>query len=520
MTRLLATLPLLALLAGPAVAADLVIGARATPAVDPHFQWLSTNTAYSLHMFDALVRNDADGKLQPALAESWRQLDNLTWEMKLRRGVRFHDGSEFTAKDVIFSVDRIATLPNNPNPYTNNIRSITKLDEIDPWTLRITTRAPDPLVIGPLASVIIVSHKAAAGAMPADFRSGKAAIGTGPYKFAAYVNDERLDLVRNDGYWGGRPTWDKVSFRIISKDSSRVAALLAGDVDVIDFVPTTEIPTLEKSPRTAVFSGPSDRLMFLMLDVGRSPTPYAVGADGKPLDPNPMRDIRVRRAMAMAVDRDAILKRVMEGAAGPTWQMVPEGVIGFDPTIAKPPADPAGARRLLAEAGYPNGFGLTVHCSNNRYVNDGQLCQAIGQMMARIGIKTEVVAMPLNVFFPRITAPKSEFSLILFGWGNSATAADFLTAILHTYDRDKRRGHANRAYFSDPAYDQMVEDAVTEMDATVREQKMRKAVRYITEQYATIPLHVQFTVLAARKGLVVSPRRDEMTLAEEVKPAN
>ena len=510
----------LSIAAAAAHAQTLRIGARTPTVVDPHFQWLSTNEAYSMHMFDTLVIRGNDAQSSPGLASSWRMLDPLTWEFKLRQGIKFHDGQEFTAEDVKFSIERIANLPNNPNPYTANTRSIERIEIIDPYTLRFHSVVPDPLLPAPLGSVFIVSHKAAKDALPADFASGKASIGTGPYRFVSYVPDAELKLVRNEEYWGEKPHWKDVVFRIIPNDASRVATLLAGDVDMIDFIPSHDIPNLKSNPKVAVHTGPSDRLMYLMLDVGREPTPFATDAEGKPLPKNPFKDIRVRKAMSMAIDRDAVVSRVMEGMAAKSTQMMPEGFVGFDPTYAGVKYDIDGAKKLLAEAGYPDGFHTSIHCSNNRYLNDGKTCQAAGQMLSRIGLKMKVETMPVNVYFPKIAVPKSEFSLILMGWGNSSTgtASGFLAAILHSYDPAKRMGHANRAYFSDPAYDAMAEDALVEVDPAKREAKMIAAIRYATETYVTIPLHTLYTALATRKGLRVETRKDEMTIAMAVRP--
>jgi peptide/nickel transport system substrate-binding protein len=509
------------LVVGSAFAQPLRIATRATPAIDPHYQWVSTNEAYSRHIFDSLVRRDSESRIEPGLAESWRMVDPLIWEFRLRRGVKFHDGSEFTAEDVRFTLDRVNTLPNNPNPYSSNTRSIRRVEIVDPYTIRLHSEAPDPLLHAPLASIYIVSHRAARDAGPQDFRSGRASIGTGPYRFVSYTPDAELVLQRNDDYWDQKPIWDRVVFRIISGDAPRVTALLAGDVDVIDFLPSRDVATLERDARVAVHKGASDRLMYLMLDVGRSPSPFVTDLNGTPLTPNPLMDLRVRRAFAMAMNRDALVSQVMDGMAVPTNQMMPPGMIGYDESFPGLRYDVTAARTLLAEAGFPNGFGLSIHCSNNRYLNDARVCQALGQMLARIGIRTRVETMPLNVFFPRISVPRSEFSAILMGWGNSSTgtAAGFLTALLHSHDTVKRRGHANRAYFSDPRYDAMVEAAVTELDPDRRATLMREAVRYATETYATIPLFVQGTALATRRDLVAETRNDEMTLAMAIRPA-
>jgi len=512
---------LLCLAASAAPAQTLRIASRATPAIDPHFQWLTTNEAYSRHIFDSLVRRDAESRIEPGLAESWRMVDPLTWEFRLRRGVKFHDGSDFTAEDVRFSLERVATLPNNPNPYTSNIRSINRVEIVDPHTIRFHSDTPDPLLHAPLANIYIVSHRAARGAGPQDFRAGRATIGTGPYRFVSHTPDAELVLDRNEEYWDARPIWQRVVFRIVSADASRVTALLAGDADVIDFLPSRDVATLERDPRVAVHKGASDRLMYVMLDVGRSPSPFVTDLEGRPLPRNALMDPRVRRAMAMSINQDALVSQVMDGMGVVTNQMMPPGMVGWDADFPGVRYDVAAARALLAEAGHPNGFGLSLHCSNNRYLNDARLCQAIGQMFSRIGIRTRVETMPLNVFFPRIAVPRSEFSAILMGWGNSSTgtAAGFLTALMHSHDPAKRRGHANRAYFSDPRYDAMVDAAVTELDPDRRAALMREAVRYATETYVSIPLLVQGTALATRRDLVAETRNDEMTLAMAVRPA-
>ncbi|MBT6095092.1 MAG: ABC transporter substrate-binding protein, partial [Rhodospirillaceae bacterium] len=203
-----------------AQAKDLIIGSRADPAIDPHYQWLSTNVAYSQHIFDSLVRKDAKAQWLPSLAVSWKAIDNLTWEMSLRKGVKFHDGSPFTADDVLFSFDRLSKVPNNPNPYTANVRGVKSIEKIDDHTIRIHTAKPNPLMMGPISNFFIVSKKVSEGASTQDFRTGKAAIGTGPYKFVSYNPGSELVVARNDDYWGEKEPWDKVRFKIIPNDQA------------------------------------------------------------------------------------------------------------------------------------------------------------------------------------------------------------------------------------------------------------------------------------------------------------
>ena len=505
-----------------AQAKDLIIGARTDPAIDPHYQWLSTNVAYSLHVFDALIKKDSEAQWQPGLATKWKSVDKLTWEMSLRKDVKFHDGTPFTADDVIFSFNRLSNVPNNPNPYTANVRTIKEIEKIDDHTIRIHQSKSDPLMLGPLSAFFIVSKKVAENATTQDFRSGKAAIGTGPYKFVEYKPGAELALKRNDQYWGDKEPWDNVLFRIIPNDQARVAALLGGDIDVIDFPPPTEVPAIEKNANTLVFKRPSDRIIYLILDVGREDSPYVFANDGSKIK-NALMDKRVRLAMSLGINRDAIVSKVMGGLAAKANQFVPKGIIGYNSDLPELEYNPEKAKKLLAEAGYPDGFSLTVHCSNNRYVNDAKICEVIGQMLTRIGINMKVETMPKNIFFPKISAYKKvHFSLILIGWGNSGTgtAGPFLTSIFHTPDKKRRMGHANRAHYHNPAYDKMGEDAAAEIDPAVREKKMQDAMAFIVDKMVGIPLHAQFVVIGTRKGLVATPRVDEMTTAMSIREAN
>lgn len=515
--RLIAGLAIAAGLAGasPLHSAELKIGSRADAAVDPHFLYLSTNMAYSRHLFDALVDKDANSQRRPGLATSWSAVAPTVWEFRLRDGVKFHDGSDFTADDVAFSIARVTALPNNPNPYTNNVRPIVRTEVVDRLTIRFHTDAPAPQLPGLLGNVFIVSQKAATGALPPDFRSGKAAIGTGPYRFESYRPAEALRLARNDAYWGTRPEWEALTFRIIPNDAARVAALLAGDVDAIDFVPSTEVASLGRNPRVTVFQRTSDRTMYIGLDVGSAQSPYARGLDDAVLADNPLRDVRVRRAISMAIDRKAFVERIMEGLATAADQPAAAHIGGYNPDLPPLPYDPGGARALLKAAGYPNGFALTFHCPRDRWVNDAKLCQAVGQMLARIGLKMQVETLPANVFFSRNSLKRNEFSMWLGGWAHSSTGdtSAFFTGHIHTIDPARGLGSINRAQFSNPAIDALMMRAVTELDDGRRETLLRETMTAVMGELPYVPLHTQMTVVAARKGLVMDARADEQTTA-------
>ena len=509
---------LLALIALPLMAADLSIGLSAdVTAIDPHFHNLTPNNNVANHIFETLVAKDARGQLKPALAESWRAVDDLTWEFKLRKGVKFHDGSDFTAADVAFSLDRVPTVPNSPSPFTTYSKQITEKIIVDPYTIRLKTAAPYPLMANDMGTIMIVSSRAAKGATTEDFNSGKAAIGTGPLRFVRWQKGDRIELARFDGYWGPKSPWDKVVFRIITSDPTRVASLLAGEVRAIENVPTADLAKIAKQPELSVYRVVSHRVMYLHVDASRDKSPFVTDKAGRPLERNPLKDVRVRKAMSKAINRQALVDRVMEGAARATGQLMPEGMFGYSPALKPEPYDPDGARKLLAEAGYPDGFGLTLHGPNDRYVNDDQVAQAIAQMLARIGIATKVETMPSSVYFSR--ANKLEFSLILVGWGSdTAEASSPLKALLATYNNQKGMGQANRGRYSNPKMDALLEQALATVDDARREKLLQQATEVAMTDLGIIPLYHQESVWATRKGIAYTPRADERTFAHEFRP--
>ena len=502
----------------PAGAADLSIGLGADiTSIDPHFHNLTPNNSAAQHVFDTLVAKDAAGKLRPALAESWRVVDDLTWEFKLRKGVRFHDGSEFTAADVVFTLERIPNVPNSPSPFTTYTKQITETIVVDPLTLRLKTAAPYPQMPNDMSTVMIVSARAAAKASTEDFNSGKATIGTGPFKFVRWQKGDRIELARNDAYWGPKSPWERVTFRIITSDPTRVASLLSGEVGAIENVPTGDLAKLNSDKRLSIYRTVSVRLMYLHMDTARDKTPFATDKAGRPLDKNPLKDVRVRRAMSKAINRQALVDRVMEGAAVSSSQLMPSGFFGYVPAIKPEAYDPDGARKLLAEAGYPDGFGLTLHAPNNRYVNDEQVAQAIAQMLTKVGIQTRVDAMPSAVYFSR--GSKLEFSFLLVGWGaETMEASSPLKALLATFNTAKGMGTANRGRYSNPKMDAVLDQALATVDDGRREKLLQQATEIGVGDLGIIPLYHQHNLWAARRGVVYEPRADERTFAHEFRP--
>jgi peptide/nickel transport system substrate-binding protein len=507
-----------AMACAPANTADLsvALGADVT-SMDPHFHNLTPNNNVAAHVFDALTTKNARGQLQPALAESWRAIDDTTWEFRLRKGVKFHDGSEFTAADVAFSLDRVPTVPNSPSPFTTYSKQITEKIIVDSHTIRLKTAAPYPLMPNDMGTILIVSSRAAKGATTEDFNAGKATVGTGPFRFVRWQKGDRIELARNDAYWGRKSPWDRVTLRIITSDPTRVASLLSNEVRAIENVPTSDLAKVAKNAELSLFRIVSHRVMYLHLDSNRDRSPFVTDKTGKPLDRNPLRDVRVRRALSKAINRQGLVDRVMEGAARATGQLMPDGMFGYIAALKPEPHDPDGARKLLAEAGYPNGFGITLHTPNDRYVNDEQVAQALAQMLARIGIQAKVEAMPSSVFFSR--ANKLDFSFMLVGWGSdTGEASSPLKSLLATFDKDKGMGASNRGRYSNSKMDALLEQALATVDDTKRERLLQQATEVAMADVGIIPLYHQENLWATRKGIAYTPRADERTFAHEFRP--
>ena len=499
---------------------EVSIGLQAAiTSMDPHYHNLSPNNSMMLHVFEPLIKRDDNQKLIPGLATSWKALDDVTWEFKLRRNVRFHDGSPFTAADVVFTLGRVPNVPNSPSSFATFTKPIVDVKVVDTHTVVFRTAKPHVLLPSDLASVMIVSKLHGEKAATADYNSGKAAIGTGPYKFAEYVPNQRVTLKANYGYWGGEEPWDKVTFKILTNPAARVAALLSGDVQMIETVPTADIGKFGKDPKYALVDKVSNRVIYVHLNQRTdTPPPFVTGKDGKPLQGNPFKDARVRKALSMAINREAIADRVMEKRAVPAAQLLPDVFFGTSKKLKPAKHDPEGAKKLLAEAGYHNGFAITVHGTNNRYINDDKIAQAIAQFYSRIGIDTKVETMPANVYFTRAT--KGEFGYMLLGWGTeSGEQGSSLRSLLATYDTAKGMGVTNRARYSNPELDGLIGQAMSTIDDRKREALIQKAAEIAMNDTALIPIHFEVSTWATMKSHRYTPRTDQYTLAMGLKPA-
>lgn len=512
-----------ALMAVPATvsaAGELTIALASEPSsIDPHFHNLGPNNALARVIFDRLIMPDETQKLRPGLAVSWKPIDDTTWEFKLRKGVKFHDGSPFTADDVVFTFQRAPDVEGSPSSFGTYMKG-KQVTRIDDHTVHIKTERPYPLMPNDMSTFSIVSRKHGEGAKTPDYNSGKATIGTGAYKFVEYLPGDRIVLERNENYWGDKPEWTKVTLKAIKSGPSRVAALLAGDVDLIAQTPTVDIERLKKDPKLTLSQGISNRVIYLHLDHDRDASPFVEAKDGGEIT-NPLKDQRVRMAISQAINRDAIVSRVMEGIAIKAGQLLPEGFFGRSANLKPVQYDPEMAKRNLSKAGVGDGFKLTIHGPNDRYINDAKIAEAVAQMLTKVGIQTDVVTMPRSVYFKRASrgGPNGtpEFSFILVGWGSgTGEASSPLKSLIHTYDKSRGFGASNRGRYSNEKVDKLIEDALATVDDAKRQDLLAEATEIAINDGAIIPLHYQVNTWAARKGIKYRARTDEATVATDV----
>jgi len=504
----------------PVAAQELKIGIKTEPsALDPQFHTLNPNIQVAAYFFDALVAQDADLKTQPSLALSWKAIADTTWEFKLRPNVKFHDGSDFTAEDVVFTFERVPKVPNSPGPYTIYTRAMKSFEIVDPLTLRIHTNGPAPLLPLDVAALPILSKKAMAGPAPegkttAELNSGNGLVGTGPFKFVEWQRGSRIVGERSDSYWGAKPYWKTVTLRPLSNNTTRVAALLSGDVDLIEDPPTTDLAKLKSDPKITLSRAVSNRIIYIALDQHGEPPIGIPDTNGR----NPLMDKRVREALSIAIDRKGIDDKIMEGVAVPAGDLLPYPMGGTRKDTPVDAFDSAKAKKLLADAGYPNGFSITLGAPNGRYINDLKIAQAVAAMWTRIGVKTDVDANAPPVFFKNRDSFK--YGAYMAGWGASTgELSNALKSLAATPDRAKGMGTTNSGRHSNKEMDAKLEEALVTIDDAKREAMLAEASKILMAGHGLIPIHFEISVWAMRKGLTYPGRADQNTFAVDVKPA-
>ncbi len=508
---------ILASTAMPAFAADLTIGRATEPSsIDPQFSRTGNNQMTAELIFGRLVEFGPNLELSPGLATSWEALDDTTWQINLREGVTFHDGSPLTADDVMFSLERTDEVPNSPAPFSDMVSNIAAMDKVDDLTFKITTRTPAPRLIEDIGRVFIVSKTAAEGATSEDFNSGQVTIGTGPYVFESWTPGETLQIQAYDGYWGEKPDFADVDVRFISNDAARVAALLSGEVDLIDAVPPTDVPRLSETEGIRVISAASGRVVYLGLSMRFDEAPEVTDLDGNPLGDNPFRDARVRKAVSHMIDRALLVDRILGGSGVPAGQLVPNVLGGHAQGLEPDPYDPEKAKQLLAEAGYPDGFGITVYSSNNRLPGDADVGQALGQMLARGGLQVNGIrTLPYNIYAKAASA--GDYSVFVFSLGSSTpSSAPNLMGLIHSHDKATGKGPFNRVRYANAHFDAALEAAMQEFDTEKRNELLADATRLAFAETPIVPLYWQKVHWAMKDEIAYDGGLSEATVAQNV----
>jgi peptide/nickel transport system substrate-binding protein len=515
-------------MAGAAGAQTLTIGLAAGPSsADPHFHALTPNTQFSQHVFEGLVGTDASMRATPRLAIGWDKVTDTLWRFRLRPDVVFHDGTPFTARDVVYSFCRVPNVANSPGLYRPYTASVRHIRTPDPLTVEIETQGPAPFLPDDLSNIAIISARAAGAPAEITYDTttcgitewpatsafnavGPVAVGTGPFRLVSFTPNQEAELARNERHWGPRPAHDRVVMRVLGNTGARTAAMLSGSVDLIERPPVENLDRLRATPGLTLVEAPSANLIYMSFDQQLQPSPAVTTADGR----NPFKDVRVRQAVSMAINREAIVARILGGHAHPASQMAAPMVFGHNPAIPVERFDPEAARRLLAEAGFPNGFRLTLHTPNGRYQSDVAVAQAIAQMLTRIGIETQVESVAPSIYFTNAT--NQRYSFFLAGVGaNMAEALMLLRALGHS--RTPEFGSLNRGRYANPELDALIAEGLRTLDDARREDIARRAVALFTRDRGVLPIYQETTMWAMRRGLILEGRADQMLLAQEVR---
>ncbi len=459
--------------------------------MDPHSLNESLQLSTTSNVYEPLVGRNKDLSLAPALATAWKQTAPTVWRFELRKGVQFHDGTPFTADDVVFSFARMKGDGSDMKATNSDVKEVRKIDD---HTVEIETFAPQPILPDVITTSYMMSKKwceANQAVTPVDRRKGIEnaasfrANGTGPYRLRERQPGVRTVFVRNGAYWGKiEGNAAEVIFTPIGNDSTRVAALLSEEVDVMEPIPVQDIERVNSNPGTRAVTGPELRTIFLGMDQKRDELLYS-SVKGK----NPFKDKRVRQAFYQAIDIDGIKKTVMRGASNPSALMVGPGINGFDASVKRLPYDPAAAKKLMADAGYPDGFEVAMNCPNDRYVNDGRICQAVAANLARINVKIKLLAETKGTYFPKVL--RRDTSFYMLGWTPTTyDAHNALVALMVCVD-DKGAGQFNLGAYCNPKVDELAQKIQAETDKTKRNAMIKEAFELHSADIGHLPLHQQ-----------------------------
>jgi peptide/nickel transport system substrate-binding protein len=485
--------------------------------LDPYTLRETTTIAHLAHVYEGLVTRDKNLKIVPALAESWETPEPTRWRFHLRKNVKFHNGDPFTADDVIFSADRVRAKGSN---FTTVIPTDAKFVKVDDHTVDVVLSSPNPILITQWDGWYIMDKKwceqnNAVEPTPASATTPSYASlhedGTGPFFIESHQPGVKTVFKVNPNWWG-KPEHNlkEIVFTPIASDATRVAALLSGEVDVIEPVPIQDIARVNASGNAKVMTGPELRTIFLGMDQVRDELLYS-NVKGK----NPFKDVRVREAFYKAIDIDLIKNRVMRGLSTPSALMIAPQLFALSKDFTRPKFDPDGAKKLLTEAGYPDGFEVTMDCPNDRYVNDAAICQAVVGMLARIGVKIDLLAQPKQQYFAKVLKPGGfKTSFYLLGWTPATMdSQNVLNDIMGCRDDPKSsRGEANLGGYCDKKLDALADQVLLETDTAKRDQLIKQAFEIGMKDFAYIPLHQQALAWGVSNKVKLTQRADNQVL--------
>jgi peptide/nickel transport system substrate-binding protein len=478
--------------------------------LDPHSLNESLQLSTTANVYETLVGRNKDLSLAPLLATSWKQTSPTVWRFELRRNVQFHDGTPFTADDVVFSFARAAGDGSDMKSNTADIKEVRKVGD---FAVEIETKGPFPILPDVITQLMILSKKWCEenkATLPVDRRKGIEntasfkANGTGPYRVRERQPNVRTVFVRNGTYWGKiEGNAQEIIFTPIANPATRVAALLSGEIDVMEPVPVQDIARVNASPNARVIAGPELRTIFLGMDQQRDELLYS-SVKGK----NPFKDKRVRQAFYQAIDIVGIQRTVMRGASRPTALMVGPGINGWNAAQDKRlPYDVEAARKLLADAGYPNGFEVTMNCPNDRYVNDGQICQSVAANLAKIGVKINLATETKGTYFPKIL--RRDTSFYLLGWTPTTyDAHNALTALMACPDDKTGSGQFNLGAYCNPKVDELTKRIQSETDKARRDAMIKEAFDLHTADIGHLPMHQQSLAWGVSKKVALTQMAD------------
>ena len=487
--------------------------------LDPHAQNENPTTALARQIYEPLVERDRSGKLVPTLAVSWRITEDPTvWEIKLREGVTFQNGNPFDADDVVFTIDRARQPTSDFKGYLASIENVTKANS---HTVRIKTKGANPILIQNFTNVMVMDKEWAEAnnvTKVQDFKNKEEnfavrnANGTGPFALVSREPDVRTVMKRNESYWGRSEFPLEVSELVLTPvktDATQVAALLSGEVDFVQDVPVQDVERLKSSSNLTLTVGPENRTIFFGMDQS-SPQLRSSDIKGK----NPFADLRVRQAMNMAINREAIQRVVMRTQSVPAGAIVPPFVNGYSKELDMlPKVDVAGAKALVAQAGYPNGFSVSLHCPNDRYLNDEAICQAAVGMLGQIGIKANLVSQSKSLHFPLIQKAETDFYLV--GWGVPPYDSEYIfTYLYHT--RGEKVGGWNAAKYSNAEMDKLIQGLSSETDLAKRNAAIAAIWQQVTKDQVYIAVHHQVLAHAMKNFIEIPVHPENQVLFKEV----